>query len=104
MLFKLPMLDRRTARLDSALMLLAVFAGIAMFGFFGLVIGPVLMIIIVTTVSVYLAVYKGVDLKVDEPEPPRKRLWSRLRLPRSRNAATPPATPVAEPATPPAEQ
>ena len=52
----------REARLDPALMLLAVFAGIAMFGFWGIVIGPVLMIVIVTTISVYLAVYKGVPL------------------------------------------
>jgi len=37
-------------------MLLAVFAGIAMFGPWGIVIGPVLMILIVTTVDVYLAV------------------------------------------------
>ncbi|WP_082944724.1 AI-2E family transporter, partial [Mycobacterium sp. 852013-50091_SCH5140682] len=76
-----PFLVPRTARLDPALMLLAVFAGISMFGFFGLVIGPVLMIIIVTTVSVYLAVYKGVELEVHEAEAPRKRLWSRLRPP-----------------------
>jgi hypothetical protein len=55
-------------------MLLAVFAGIAMFGAWGIVIGPVLMIVIVTTISVYLAVYKGVPMeKLDEPEPKRKR-------------------------------
>jgi hypothetical protein len=47
-------------------MLLAVFAGIAMFGAWGIVIGPVLMIIIVTTISVYLAVYKGVPM--DQPD------------------------------------
>ena len=61
-----PILVPRQARLDSALMLLAVFAGITMFGFLGIIIGPVLMIVIVTTISVYLAVYKGVPL--DEPE------------------------------------
>nr|MDT0523476.1 AI-2E family transporter [Streptomyces sp. DSM 41633] len=53
-----PWLVPKAARLDPALMLLAVFSGISMFGFFGIVIGPVLMIIIVTTVMVYLAVYK----------------------------------------------
>jgi predicted PurR-regulated permease PerM len=69
-----PILVPRAARLDSALMLLAVFAGIAMFGAWGIVIGPVLMIVIVTTISVYLAVYKGVPMeKLDEPEPKRKR-------------------------------
>lgn len=44
----------RTARLDSALTILSIFAGIAMFGFLGIVIGPVLMILIVTTIQVYL--------------------------------------------------
>ena len=61
--FLRPMLVPREARLDSALMLLSVFAGIGMFGAFGIVIGPVLMIVIVTTISVYLAVYKGVPLE-----------------------------------------
>ena len=65
--FLRPILVPRAARLDSALMLLAVFAGIAMFGAWGIVIGPVLMIIIVTTISVYLAVYKGVPM--DQPDP-----------------------------------
>ncbi len=64
--FLRPILVPRAARLDSALMLLAVFAGLAMFGAWGIVIGPVLMIIIVTTISVYLAVYKGVPM--DEPD------------------------------------
>ena len=71
-----PILVPRQARLDSALMLLAVFAGITMFGFLGIIIGPVLMIVIVTTISVYLAVYKGVPLDDpdddDEPKPPGK--------------------------------
>ena len=50
-------------------MLLSVFAGIGMFGAFGIVIGPVLMIVIVTTISVYLAVYKGVPMeKHDDDE------------------------------------
>ncbi|HEX2284878.1 MAG TPA: AI-2E family transporter [Mycobacterium sp.] len=72
--FLRPILVPREARLDSALMLLAVFAGIAMFGAWGIVIGPVLMIVIVTTISVYLAVYKGVPMeRLDEPEPKRKR-------------------------------
>jgi len=86
-----PILIPRAARLDSALMLLAVFAGITMFGFMGIIIGPVLMIVIVTTVSVYLAVFKGVP--IDDPEDhdedkgpgpvarliekARKRIWSR---------------------------
>src|SRR5215218_6564439 len=71
-----PILVPREARLDSALMLLSVFAGITMFGAFGIVIGPVLMIVIVTTISVYLAVYKGVPLEQhdgDETEKSKKR-------------------------------
>jgi predicted PurR-regulated permease PerM len=86
-----PILVPRQARLDAALMLLAVFGGITMFGFLGIVIGPVLMIVIVTTISVYLWVYKGVplddpDAADDEPKAPgriarlitraRERLWA----------------------------
>jgi predicted PurR-regulated permease PerM len=61
--FLRPILVPRDARLNPALMMLAVFAGIAMFGPWGIVIGPVLMIVIVTTIDVYLAVYKGVELE-----------------------------------------
>lgn len=61
--FLRPILVPREARLDSALMLLSVFAGIGMFGALGIILGPVLMIVIVTTISVYLAVYKGVPLE-----------------------------------------
>ncbi len=72
--FLRPILVPRDARLNPALMLLSVFSGIAMFGPWGIVIGPVLMILIVTTVEVYLAVYKGVDL--DRPdEQPARRNW-----------------------------
>lgn len=71
--FLRPWLVPKEARLDPALMLLAVFSGIAMFGFWGLIIGPVLMIIIVTTISVYLAVYKGVPLEQHEPDEPKGR-------------------------------
>ena len=75
-----PILVPKEAKLDSALMLLSVFAGITMFGFLGIVIGPVVMIVIVTTISVYLWVYQGVPMDMgtealeDEPEKP-----SRLR-------------------------
>src|SRR6185436_17338023 len=73
-IFLRPILVPRAARLDSALMLLAVFAGIAMFGAWRIVIGPVLMIIIVTTISVYLAVYKSVPMdQPDEKDPKPKR-------------------------------
>jgi predicted PurR-regulated permease PerM len=77
--FLRPILVPKQARLDPALMLLAVFSGIAMFGFFGIILGPVIMILIVTTISVYLAVYKGVAMHEDEDDDededgkPRKR-------------------------------
>lgn len=75
--FLRPILVPREAKLDPALMLLAVFSGIAMFGFWGIVLGPVLMIIIVTTIAVYLAVYKDVEMAVHEPR--EKRRWNLRR-------------------------
>jgi predicted PurR-regulated permease PerM len=71
--FLRPILVPKDARLNSALMLLAVFAGIAMFGPWGIVIGPVLMILIVTTLDVYLAVYKDVELVQPRQEPVRRK-------------------------------
>ncbi|OJZ72568.1 AI-2E family transporter [Mycobacterium paraffinicum] len=74
--FLRPILVPRDARLNPALMLLSVFSGIAMFGPWGIVIGPVLMILIVTTVEVYLMVFKGTE--PDPPEaPPARRNWLR---------------------------
>ena len=87
--FLRPILVPREARLDPALMLLSVFCGIAMFGFFGIVLGPVLMILIVTTISVYLAVYKGVEMEDANAKPEeRKKLFKRKRKP----AENPPDT------------
>ncbi|MEZ0342272.1 AI-2E family transporter [Mycobacterium sp. pV006] len=57
-----PFLVPKSAHLHPALMLIAVFAGLGMFGFWGIVLGPVLMIVIVTTISVYLAVAKNQPL------------------------------------------
>jgi len=72
--FLRPILVPREAKLDPALMLLSVFSGIAMFGFFGIVLGPVLMIMIVTTIAVYLEVYRGVEMDDDEaPAEDKKR-------------------------------
>jgi predicted PurR-regulated permease PerM len=50
-----PKFASKRAYMDSALVILSVFAGLTMFGFVGIVLGPVLMILIVTTVQVYLA-------------------------------------------------
>lgn len=51
-----PRLVPRSVHLNSALTILAVFAGIGMFGFLGIVVGPVIMIMILTTIQLYLAV------------------------------------------------
>lgn len=97
-----PFLVPKSAHLHPALMLLAVFAGLKMFGFVGIVLGPVLMIVIVTTISVYLAVYKGVPLESltgtqadpadDEAE--REAPWWRRILP---GKGKPKPEPEAEP-------
>jgi predicted PurR-regulated permease PerM len=81
--FLRPILVPRDARLNSALMLLSVFAGIAMFGPWGIIIGPVLMILIVTTIDVYLAVYKGVELVDPDDQAAPRRSW----LPRRKATA-----------------
>ncbi|MCH9731493.1 MAG: AI-2E family transporter [Actinomycetia bacterium] len=81
-----PFLVPKNAHLDPALMLVAVFSGLAMFGFWGIVLGPVLMIVIVTTVSVYLAVDSGTPLEsLAGADPPDKEAedgalprWRRL--------------------------
>jgi len=53
-----PKLVPKHVRLDPALVLLAVFSGIAMFGFLGIVIGPVIMIVIKLTIEAYLEATK----------------------------------------------
>jgi predicted PurR-regulated permease PerM len=77
--FLRPVLVPRDARLNSALMLMSVFAGIAMFGPWGIIIGPVLMILIVTTIDVYLAVYKGIELEEPTQEPARRNWLPRRK-------------------------
>lgn len=100
--FLRPILVPREARLDAALMLLAVFAGISMFGAWGIVIGPVLMIVIVTTISVYLEEYKGVPMRrpdSDDEKPKRRNpLWwlgRRISEARGKSKAEPKPKPVA---------
>jgi hypothetical protein len=88
-------------------MLLSVFSGIAMFGFFGIVLGPVLMIMIVTTIAVYLEVYKGVEMDDDDDEAPaeqkkRRKLFRRKKkelapAPAVESAVADPVTPVLAP-------
>ncbi len=62
-----PRLVPKTARLDSALMLVSVFAGLTMFGFLGIVIGPVIMILIVTTIQTYVNVQKTASAPKAKP-------------------------------------
>lgn len=62
-----PRLVPKEARLDSALMLVSVFAGIAMFGFLGIIIGPVLMILAVTTIQTYVNLEKPKSPKMPKP-------------------------------------
>lgn len=71
-----PILVPKKARLDAALMLLSVFAGIRFFGFLGIVIGPTIVIIIVTTIRVYLDVYEDYRTTSDESSAVKKsKLW-----------------------------
>jgi len=98
--FLRPILVPREAKLDPALMLLSVFSGIAMFGFFGIVLGPVLMIMIVTTIAVYLQVYRGVEMDHDDEEPAEEKKHRKL-FRRKKKLAVGPAvqSAVADPVT-----
>lgn len=59
-----PVLVPKSVKLQPALTLLAVFAGMASFGFLGIFVGPVIMILLITTIDVYL--------KANEPSVPKK--------------------------------
>lgn len=75
-----PRLVPSAARLDPALTLLAVFAGLKFFGFLGIVIGPVLMILIVTTIQVFMEVYRDLDT-IDEEgmrHTPKRRSFRKM--------------------------
>jgi predicted PurR-regulated permease PerM len=74
-----PKLVPREARLDPALTMLSVFSGLAFFGFIGIVLGPVLMIVIVTTIEVYLEVYKNIT-KPNSPAEASGKLLKKLKF------------------------
>ncbi len=59
-----PLLVPEEANLNSALVLIGALGGLHLFGFLGVVYGPVVMIFLVTTVEVYLEHYRG-----GQPEP-----------------------------------
>ena len=67
----------------------------------GIVIGPVVMIVIVTTISVYLWVYKGVPMEMgtealeDEPDKPSRLRELIARARARRHTPTVPVAPVA---------
>lgn len=49
-----PHLVPRAIRMNSAFMMLAVFGGLGLFGFLGLFIGPIIMILVLSTLQIYL--------------------------------------------------
>lgn len=71
-----PVLVPKSVRLQPALTLLAVFGGIAMFGFLGIIIGPVMMILVITTLDLYL--HTSETIKVKKNAAGKKSLLSRL--------------------------
>ena len=74
-----PKLVPKDARLDPALMILAVFSGVAYFGFLGIVLGPVIMIVVKTTIDIYLEVYRNIHMERHENETKkRKNLFRRV--------------------------
>lgn len=54
-----PRLVPRSAHLNPALMLLAVFGGLGIFGFPGLIVGPIIMVLVVSTIELYLAINRS---------------------------------------------
>lgn len=55
-----PKLVPKDVRLHPALLLLSIFAGMNAFGFLGIIVGPVIVILITTTIEVYLKVVHDV--------------------------------------------
>lgn len=72
-----PRLVPKTARLDPALMILAVFSGIALFGFLGIVIGPIIMILITTTIQIYLEVFYKEE-SIDRSKDVKRKRFSKI--------------------------
>lgn len=58
-----PKLVSKEAYMPAALTLLAAFAGVAHFGFLGVVYGPIIMILIVTTIETYVEITKAGKLE-----------------------------------------
>lgn len=75
-----PKLVPDEARLDPALTLLSVFSGLAFFGFIGIVLGPVIMILIVTTIEVYLEAFKNISRSNKSTPKKHRNLLSKLKF------------------------
>lgn len=56
-----PKLASKESQLHPALLLLGIFGGIQMFGFLGVIIGPMLLIFVVTAIEVYLSSRKSLN-------------------------------------------
>jgi predicted PurR-regulated permease PerM len=78
-----PQLVPKEARLEPALMMLSVFSGLAIFGFVGIVLGPVLMILIVTTLQMFMEVYRNTEsinhAEKTGPIRPLRKLFKKLK-------------------------
>jgi predicted PurR-regulated permease PerM len=64
-----PRLIPKSIRMNSALMMLAVFGGIDLFGFLGIAIGPIIMILVLSTLQVYLPLARANQNAVAYDEP-----------------------------------
>jgi predicted PurR-regulated permease PerM len=70
----------KNAKLDPALTILSVFGGLSLFGFLGIIIGPVIMILIVTTIQAYVN-YKNtgkIYIESEATQPKKDSLFKRL--------------------------
>ena len=56
--FLRPMLVPKEASLNPALVLIGALGGLRLFGFLGVIYGPVVMIFLVTTIEIYLEHYR----------------------------------------------
>ena len=74
-----PRLVPKDARLDPALTMLSVFGGLAVFGFPGIVVGPVLMIIIITTIQMFLEVYRDVNALDQSKSSKPQSIWGFIK-------------------------
>jgi predicted PurR-regulated permease PerM len=64
-----PKLVSKEAYMNFALLMLSALGGYELFGFFGVIYGPVLMILFLTTVDVYLAYYAESNSPAEDSEP-----------------------------------